>query len=100
MEGPAKTMSPEALSARVGSELGVSEWIAIDQRMVDTFAKLTQDTYFIHADPVRAASTQFGGTIAHGFLTMSMLSVMAYQVCPAVEGTKTQVNYGFNRLRF
>jgi len=93
-------MSPEALSARVGTELGMSDWLTIDQRMVDTFAALTQDTYFIHTDPVRASATQFGGTIAHGFLTMSMMSVMAYQVCPAVEGTKTQVNYGFNRLRF
>jgi acyl dehydratase len=100
MDGPVKSISPEALSARVGGELGVSDWVAIDQRMVDAFAQLTQDTYFIHTDPVRAAATPFGGTIAHGFLTMSMLSVMAYQACPAVEGTKTQVNYGFNRLRF
>jgi len=100
MEGPATRMSLEALSGRVGSELGVSQWLRIDQRMIDAFGDLTQDTYFIHTDPVRAASTQFGGTIAHGFLTLSMLSVMAYQVCPAVDGTKTQVNYGFNRLRF
>jgi acyl dehydratase len=100
MEGPAKTMSPDALSQRVGTELGVSDWFLIDQRMIDTFADLTQDTYFIHTDPARAAATRFGGTIAHGFLTLSMLSVMAYQVCPAVEDTKTQVNYGFNRLRF
>jgi len=100
MEGPLRTMSIDALSARVGGELGVSEWFRIDQAMIDAFADLTQDRYFIHIDPARAASTQFGGTIAHGFLTLSMLSVMAYQACPAVEGTKTQVNYGFNRLRF
>lgn len=100
MEGPVSSMSPEALSARVGTHLGTSEWIRIDQDMVDAFADLTQDHYFIHVDPVRAASTPFAGTIAHGFLTLSMLSVMAYQACPAVEGTKTAVNYGFNRLRF
>ena len=100
MQGPLRTIGIEALSARVGGELGVSEWFRIDQGMIDAFADLTQDRYFIHIDPARAAATQFGGTIAHGFLTMSMLSAMAYQACPAVEGTKTQVNYGFNRLRF
>lgn len=100
MQGPLRTMGIEALSERVGAELGASEWFQIDQKMVDTFAELTRDQYFIHVDPARAAATQFGGTIAHGFLTLSMLSAMAYQACPAVEGTKTQVNYGFNRLRF
>ena len=100
MQGPLRSISIDALSARIGGELGVSEWFRIDQAMVDAFADLTQDRYFIHIDPVRAATTQFGGTIAHGFLTLSMLSAMAYQACPAVEGTKTQVNYGFNRLRF
>ena len=100
MEGPLRTISIDALSARVGSELGISEWFRIDQSMIDTFADLTRDRYFIHVDPARAAATQFGGTIAHGFLTLSMHSAMAYQACPAVEGTKTQVNYGFNRLRF
>ena len=100
MEGPVRMMSPTALSARVGSELGTSRWIRIDQSMVDLFADLTRDRYFIHVDPKRAASTRFGGTIAHGFLTLSMLSTMAYEACPGVEGTKTAVNYGFNRLRF
>jgi len=100
LEGPINTMSASALSARVGTEVGASDWFAIDQRMIDAFADLTRDRYFIHVDPVRAAATPFGGTIAHGFLTLSMLSVMAYQACPGVEGTKTQVNYGFDRLRF
>jgi acyl dehydratase len=100
MEGPVQSASAESLRARVGSELGVSSWMQIDQRTVDTFADLTRDRYFIHVDPQRASGTQFGGTIAHGFLTLSMLSWMAYEVVPAVEGTKTQVNYGFNRLRF
>jgi acyl dehydratase len=100
MEGPVSTMSASALSARVGTEVGISDWFVIDQRMIDAFADLTQDHYFIHVDPVRAAATPFGGTIAHGFLTLSMLAAMAYQACPGVEGTRTQVNYGFNRLRF
>jgi acyl dehydratase len=100
MEGPLQTISAEALRGKVGTELGTSGWIEIDQRTIDAFADLTRDRYFIHVDPQRAAATQFGSTIAHGFLTMSMLSSMAYQVCPAVEGTQAQVNYGFNRLRF
>ncbi len=98
--GPVRTMTVEDVTARVGSELGFSEWIAIDQDMIDTFADVTRDRYFIHIDPVRAAATPFGGTIAHGFLTMSMLAHMAYQVCPGIAGTKAQLNYGFNRLRF
>ena len=100
MDGPVSTMSVDALSARIGTEIGASSWFLVDQRMIDAFADLTHDHYFIHVDPVRAASTPFGGTIAHGFLTLSMLAAMAYQACPAVEGTKTAVNYGFNKLRF
>ena len=101
MQGPVRSIAAETLGAMTGQELGVSEWFPIEQPMVDAFATLTQDTYFIHIDPQRAArETPFGGTIAHGFLTLSLLSCMAYQVCPAVEGTRTGVNYGFNRLRF
>jgi acyl dehydratase len=100
VKGPARTATIDALKASVGQEIGVSQWFTIDQAMIDAFASLTQDEYFIHVDPVAAAATQFKGTIAHGFLTLSMLAVMAYQACPAVEGTRTQVNYGFNRLRF
>ncbi|MBI1396063.1 MAG: MaoC family dehydratase [Betaproteobacteria bacterium] len=100
MEGPVSTATVESLKARVGTELGVSEWVRIDQAMIDNFANLTFDTYFIHVDPARAEGTRFGHTIAHGFLTLSLLSNMAYEVCPAVEGSHTSVNYGFNRLRF
>ena len=101
MKGPVKEMTQEELSARVGTSLGTSEWFAIDQKTIDGFADLTHDQYFIHIDPKRAAAeTPFGGTIAHGFLTMSLLSPMAYQACPVVKGSKTNVNYGFNRLRF
>ena len=101
MEGPLTTSSAEALAARIGTEIGISRWIRIDQKTIDTFANLTADTYFIHTDPERAkAETPFGGTISHGFLTLSMLATMAYEVCPWIERTKTGINYGFNRLRF
>lgn len=93
--------TPEQMRERVGTDFGASDWILIDQPMVDAFAKLTFDEYFIHVDPERARrETPHGGTIAHGFLTLSLLSQMAYQVCPLVEGTKSGLNYGFNRLRF
>jgi len=101
MDGPINEMSSEELATRVGTPLGTSDWFRIDQKTIDGFADLTHDHYFIHVDPKRAAAeTPFGGTIAHGFLTMSMLAPMAYQACPVVKGSKTNVNYGFNRMRF
>jgi acyl dehydratase len=100
MEGPVHSTTLEALSARVGSAIGVSAWTKIDQSMIDAFAKLTGDQHFIHVDPVRAAALPFKGTIAHGFFTLSLLSNMAYQVCPTIEGVRYPLNYGFNRLRF
>jgi len=100
MEGPTRTTTFDALRTRVGQEIGVSAWTTIDQPMIDAFARLTGDQHFIHVDPVRAAALPLKGTIAHGFLTMSLLSNMAYQVCPSIEGVKFPLNYGFNRLRF
>jgi acyl dehydratase len=100
MEGPAHVMDRSALAARIGTEIGVSEWIRIDQATIQAFADLTGDHAFIHVDPERARTTPFGTTIAHGFLTLSMLSQMAYQVCPRIEGGKYGVNYGCERLRF
>lgn len=103
MDGPnTKSMAtPAQMHERIGSDFGTSEWMLLDQAKVSAFADLTDDRYFIHTDPERAKrETPYGGTIAHGFLTLSMLAQMAYQVCPAVEGTKSGVNYGFNRLRF
>ena len=91
----------EQMRQRIGNDFGSSAWMMIDQPMISRFATLTQDEYFIHVDPERAArETPHGGTIAHGFLTLSLLAQMGYQVCPLVEGTKSGVNYGFNRLRF
>jgi len=101
MEGPIHTMTLDALTARVGSEIGVSAWRTIDQAAIDAFGRLTGDQHFIHVDPARAAKVlPSGGTIAHGFFTLSLLSNMAYQVCPTIEGVRFPLNYGFNRLRF
>lgn len=90
----------EAYQAMVGKEIGVSSWHLIDQPRIDTYADVTEDHQFIHVDPERAKATAFGTTIAHGFLTMSMLSVMSYEVMPAIAGTTMGVNYGFDQLRF
>ena len=71
------------------------------QSRIDSFADCTEDWYYIHTDPERAAGdTPWGGTIAHGFLTASLLSAMAYDVLPTIEGSVRGVNYGFDRLRF
>jgi acyl dehydratase len=90
----------EELAAREGQEM-VSRWFAITQDRIDAFAEATEDRYFIHTDPARAkAETPWGGTIAHGFLTASLLSAMAYDAVPRIEEARHGVNYGFDRLRF
>jgi acyl dehydratase len=79
----------------------VSDWFALDADRVKAFADATDDWQFIHLDEARAASeTPFGGAIAHGFLTLSMLSVMSYQVTDGVHGIVSSINYGFDRIRF
>lgn len=90
----------EAYQAMVGKEIGVSSWHLIDQPRIDTYADVTEDHQFIHVDPERAKETAFGTTIAHGFLTMSLMSIMSYEVMPVIEGTAMGVNYGFDKLRF
>jgi acyl dehydratase len=92
--------SIEDISAKVGSDVGVSEWILVDQARIDAFAGVTEDPQFIHIDPEAAAKTPFGGTVAHGFLTLSLLSRMAADAMPRPEGVKMGVNYGFERVRF
>jgi acyl dehydratase len=72
----------------------------IDQVRIDNYADVIEDHQFIHVDPEKAKATPFGTTVAHGFLTMSLLSVMSYEVMPAIEGTTMGVNYGFEKLRF
>lgn len=87
-------------AACVGREVGVSDWIAIDQPRIDAFAAATQDFQFIHVDPGRAAETPFGSTIAHGFLTLALTSWMSSAALPNVKGVRMGINYGCNQLRF
>ena len=87
------------LERRVGEEVGVSPWVAITQERIDTFAKAIEDFQWIHVDPVRAKNTDFGGTIAHGFLTLSLLSHLAESTFSFAE-RKMGINYGLNRVRF
>jgi len=94
-------ISLEAYQAMVGKEIGVSSWHLVDQPRIDTYADVIEDHQFIHVDPERAKrETAFGTTIAHGFLTMSLLSIMSYEVMPVIAGTTMGVNYGFDKLRF
>ena len=92
--------SLDEIRARVGGEVGVSSWLTIGQDRIDTFADATEDHQFIHVDPEAAAKTPFGGTIAHGFLTLSLLSRMAAEATFVPEGVKMAVNYGLDRVRF
>ena len=84
----------------VGQEIGVSSWLAMDQQRIDEFADSTEDRQFIHIDPEAAAQTPFGTTIAHGFLSLSMLSRMAAEAMLVPDSTKMAVNYGLDRVRF
>lgn len=90
----------EEIQGRVGSEIGVSDWILVDQARIDSFADVTEDHQFIHVDPERAAKTPFRGTVAHGFLTLSLLSRMAEGVMLRPDTMRMAVNYGFERVRF
>lgn len=91
----------KAQTARIGTETGLSDWVTIDQARIDTFAEITDDPQWIHTDPVRAAAeTPFGGTIAHGFLTLSMASKFAIETFTKFEGQTMGINYGFNKVRF
>lgn len=90
----------DEIRARVGEEVGTSSWILVDQARIDAFAEATEDRQFIHVDTELAAKTPFGGTIAHGFLTMSLLSRMAAEAMLMPENLKMAVNYGCERVRF
>lgn len=96
-----KTVTPERLAESVGRELGASDWFAIDQARIDAFADATLDHQFIHVDPDKARHTPFGTTIAHGFLTLSLLTPLSGSVVKTLtEGTGMIINYGFDRVRF
>jgi acyl dehydratase len=90
----------DEIRARVGEEIGVSGWLTVDQARIDAFAEVTEDRQFIHVDPAAAAQTPFGGTVAHGFLTLSLLSRMAAGVMLVPEKTRMTVNYGLEKVRF
>ena len=92
-------MKIQELQAQVGKAIGTTEWFLVDQERIDRFADTTEDHQFIHVDPEAAKATPFGGTIAHGFLTLSLLAPMLERGCPHVE-TVAAVNYGFNKVRF
>ena len=93
-------MTPQEVQAKVGQQIGTSEWVEMSQDRINMFAEATGDHQFIHIDPEAAAKTPFGGTIAHGFLTLSLMSQMSYQAAPVLEGVAMGVNYGFDKLRF
>ena len=95
-----KSVKKEDLKDYVGKETGISAWSAIDQNRINIFADVTEDHQFIHVNPAAAAKTPFGGTVAHGFLTLSMLSHFAKDTVLALEGVKMGVNYGFDKVRF
>ena len=90
----------DVIRSRIGEEIGVSSWIVVDQARIDVFAGATEDRQFIHTDPAAAALSPFGGTIAHGFLSLSLLSRMSAEVMLVPDGVKMGVNYGLDRVRF
>jgi acyl dehydratase len=86
--------------SRIGQVLGLSEWLEVSQRMIDQFADVTGDRQFIHVDVLAAAGTPFGTTIAHGFLTLSLISRMSFSAVPRIQGARMSINYGMNSVRF
>jgi acyl dehydratase len=94
------TVTREELAALVGKEVGLSDWFIVDQSRVDDFADVTLDHQFIHVDPARARGTPFGGTIAHGFLTLSLLVHLCLPFIPEPKNRQLVVNYGFDKIRF
>ncbi|MFC8509216.1 MaoC family dehydratase [Streptomyces sp. NPDC057411] len=99
MAEPRIFTSAEELRAGVGEQLGHSDWLEIEQKRIDQFADATGDHQWIHVDPERAAAGPFGRTIAHGYLTLSLLPTLVPQIM-RVEGMKMGINYGTNKVRF
>ena len=90
----------EEIRSKVGQEVGTSSWLLVDQSRIEAFADATEDRQFIHTDPKAAAQTPFGGTIAHGFLSLSMLSRMAAEAMLFPDSVRMALNYGLDRVRF
>lgn len=96
-----RQVSLDEFKGLVGREIGVSDWLEVDQARIDAFAEVGIDDQYIHVDPARAAAeTEFGGTIAHGFLTLSLLTPLAAGVLPELAGRAMGINYGLEKLRF
>lgn len=101
LEDDSRSIDISQLQDLIGKEIGVSDWHLMDQRRIDAFADATEDWQFIHVDPERAhAALSLGGTIAHGFLSLSLLSVMAAEAVPPIRGMSIGMNYGFDKVRF
>jgi acyl dehydratase len=94
------SLTTESAPGLMGSELGVSDWFLIDQSRINAFADATLDHQFIHVDPEQAKLTPFGGTIAHGFLTLSLLPYLVTGLGIGMEGAVMGLNYGFDKIRF
>ena len=95
-----KTVKSSELAGLIGTEIGASDWAVMDQNRINVFADVTEDHQFIHVNEEAAKLTPFGGTIAHGFLTLSMLSKFSEGSGLVIEGIKMGVNYGFEKVRF
>jgi acyl dehydratase len=96
-----ETLTVEQIKARVGQNIGTSRWFTIDQSRIDGFADVTEDHQFIHVDEKRAkAETPFGGTIAHGYLTLSLLAPMGYDALHTIANRAMGINYGLDKVRF
>jgi acyl dehydratase len=94
-------ISVAELKKKIGQEIGVSQWHVVSQDMIDRFADVTHDCQFIHVDPVRAKKeTPFGGTIAHGYLMLSLVAPMSYEALPQIDGRVMGINYGLDKVRF
>lgn len=89
----------DEVAAAVGEHLGYSDWLEVTQERVDAFAAATDDRQWIHVDPERAAATDFGGTIAHGYLTLSLLPALGAEIFD-IDGVRMKINYGTNKIRF
>jgi acyl dehydratase len=100
MSMTSRSMTPAEYVRAADLELGFTRWVTVDQARIDRFAETSEDRQFIHVDPLRAAETPFGSTIAHGALVLSLLTGIAQDVLPAVEGARMGVVLGFDRIRF
>lgn len=93
-------MDINTLKEKIGTKIGTSNWYVLEQARINRFAEITHDAQYIHTDPKKAAQTPFGTTIAHGFLTLSLLPAMGADVIPQLDGDIMSINYGFEKMRF